>query len=103
MREIVLQPRAQLDLESIFIHIALELGMPKAARATIDEIYAAFERVAETPTLGMVFASDDLDREYRRTLIKNYWLYYTFNDAQVRTWRVFHTRQDVDSQTLVEY
>ena len=103
MREILLRPRAQLDLESIYIHIAIELGAPQAARATVDALYDAFEHAAEMPTLGMIFSCDDLDREYRRSLVKNYWVYYTFDDAHITIWRIFHTRQDIDTQTLVSF
>ena len=103
MREVLLRPRAQLDLESIFIHVALELGAPKAAHETVDAIYDAIENVADMPTLGMAFSSDDLDREYRRTLVKNHWVYYTFDDASLVVWRIFHTRQDIDTQTLVSF
>ena len=100
MREIELRPRAQLDLESIFIHLALELAAPAAARLTVGSLYAAFDRIAEIPTLGMAFTNDDLEREYRRTLVKSYWVYYTFDDERVIIWRIFHTRQDINTQTL---
>ena len=101
MRDVLFRPRAQLDLESIFIHIDLELDAPQAARDTVDAIYAAIENVADMPTLDMSFSCDDLEREYRRTLAKNYWVYYTFDDTSVTVWRIFHTRQDIDTQTLV--
>lgn len=103
MREILLRPRAQLDLESIFLHIATALGAPKAARDTVDELYDAFERLAELPTIGMVFSSEDLDRAYRRFLVKNRWIYYTYDDQSLTIWRIFHARQDLPTQTLVEY
>ena len=102
MREIRIRPRAQLDLESIFIHIGLELGAPTAAQATLEALYDAFELIADMPTLGMLFESDDLERSYRRKLVKTYWVYYTYDEAQVVIWRVFHTRQDIDTHTLVE-
>ena len=103
MREIAIRQRAQLDIESIFIYIAFEAGEPQAAHETIDALYAAFERIADLPESGMRFASDDLDREYRRTLVRKHWVYYTFDDSSVTIWRVFHTRQDIDTMTLVEY
>ena len=103
MREIAIRQRAQLDIESIYIYLALEAGAPRAAHETIDALYAAFERIADMPESGMRFASDDLDREYRRTLVRNYWVYYTFDSTTLTIWRVFHTRQDIDTMTLVEY
>ena len=103
MREVRIRPRAQLDIESIFIYIALELKEPQAAQGVVDALYAAFERAADLPELGTLFASDDLDREYRRTLVKNYWVYYTFDDAELTVWRVFHTRQDIANYALVDF
>ena len=103
MREILIRPRAQLDLESIFVHIAMELGAPKAAQGIIDDLYDTFDRIAEMPTLGMLFSSDDLERDYRRVLVKNYWAYYSFDDRSLTVWRIFHTRQDIDAFTLVEF
>lgn len=103
MREIRIRPRAQLDLESIFIHIGLELGAPGAAQATLEDVYNAFELIADMPTIGMSFESDDLERNYRRKLVKNYWVYYTFDETHVVIWRVFHARQDIDTHTLVGF
>ena len=57
MREVLLRPRAQLDLESIFIHLSLELGAPNAAQDILDKLFETFEHAAEMPTLGMLFAT----------------------------------------------
>ena len=103
MRNIVFRQRAQLDLESIYLHIAVALGSPKAAQDTVGSIYDALDGIAEMPTLGASFAHDDLEREYRRTLVKNYWIYYSFDDEQIVVWRIFHTRQDIATHTVVEF
>ena len=103
MREVRLRPRAQLDIESIFIYIALEGGAPKAAQATVDSLYDAFERIADLPESGMRLSNEDLENDYHRTLVKQYWVYYTFDDATVTIWRIFHTRQDIDTITLVDF
>ena len=103
MRKVFFRPRAQLDLESIFIHISTELCAPMAARNTVDQLYNAIERVSEMPTLGMVFTNEDLEHEYRRILVKNYWVYYTFDNESLTVWRIFHTRQDIATMTMVEF
>lgn len=102
MREVRIRPRAQLDLESIYIYGAFEMGQPKAARETIDAFYDAFDRIALLPEIGMLFADEDLEREYRRVLVKNHWVYYAFNDDTVTIWRIFHTRQDIANYTFVD-
>lgn len=102
MRSVSLRPRAQLDLESIYTYIALDLGSIQAADAPIEAIYDAIEQVAELPELGRVFGSDDLEHEHRRILRKNYWIYYTHDAHTLTVWRVFHTLQDVPTSTLIQ-
>lgn len=102
MREVKIRPRAQLDLESIYIYGALELGQPSAARAMVNTLYDAFDRIAELPEAGMLFADEDLAQDYRRVLVKAYWVYYTFDNDSVVIWRVFHTRQDIANYTFVD-
>ena len=103
MLEVAIRPRAQLDLESIYLHIALTCGAPHAAEDTIEEIYRAIERTRELPGLGELFESDRLARPYRRTLAKSYWIYYSVEGDEPTVWRVFHTRQDVEDSSLIEF
>ena len=102
MLEVIIRPRAQLDLESIYIHIAVVLGAPSAAHSTLDALFQAIERVADLPDLGSIFESERLTRTYRRTLARNYWIYYSVEDSHLVVWRVFHTRQDVSDSTLID-
>ena len=103
MLDVAIRPRAQLDLESIYLHIAVALGSPQAAADIMEALYRAIERVAELPGLGEPFESERLERAYRRTLAKSYWIYYSVEDERLTVWRVFHTRQDIDDATLVEF
>ncbi|MBE6471847.1 MAG: type II toxin-antitoxin system RelE/ParE family toxin [Coriobacteriaceae bacterium] len=102
MLKVAIRPRAQLDLESIYIHIAVVLGSPTAANQALESLYAAIERLAEFPTLGKDLKDDDLARPYRRMLCKSYWVYYTFSDDELIVWRIFHTSQDIDDYTYVD-
>lgn len=102
MREVKIRPRAQLDLESIYIYGAFEMGLPKAARETIDAFYDTFERIAVLPEMGMLFADEDLEHEFRRVLVKSHWVYYTFDSESVVVWRIFHTRQDIANYTFID-
>lgn len=103
MLEVEIRPRAQLDLESIYIHIAVVLASPQTAADTVEAIYQAIERVADLPDLGAPFESGRLSRPYRRTLAKNHWVYYSTEGERLTIWRIFHTRQDVDDSTLIDY
>ena len=102
MRNVRIRPIAQLDLESMYIYGAFEMGQPKAARALLDAFYDAFDRIAALPEAGMLFADDDLGREYHRMLVKSHWVYYTFDESSVVIWRIFHTRQDIANYTFVD-
>lgn len=102
MREVLIRPRAQLDIESIYIYIAYERKEPKAAQEVLDALYDAFDRAAELPGLGRAFEDADLERSYRRMLVGCYWVYYTYDDESVTIWRIFHVRRDIDSYTIVD-
>ncbi len=98
MRTIEFRPRANVDIEGILVSIGLTLKSPKAARATADAIFAAIERIAELPELGQPFFDEDLKQlNYRRTLVKRYWIYYTYTDKTLTVRRIFHTTQDTDT------
>ena len=102
MLEIELRPRAQLDLESTYIHIAIVLKSPHAADKLLERIYEAFERLAEFPDLGKNLEDSELSRPYRRFLCGSYWICYTHDDNALTIWRIFHTSQDIDDYTYME-
>ena len=102
MREVRIRPRAQLDIESLFIHIAFELNDRKAAFDTVEAIYGALERIAEFPETGRLFEDADLGRDYRRVLVRSYWAYFTCDEEAVTVWRIFHERRDIDNCTVVD-
>ena len=97
MHDIVWRPRAVADLDGILTYLVLEHRAPQAAESCGSAILDAVERVAELPESGRPFVDDDLNRSYRRVLAKNYWIYYSFNEATATIWRIFHTSQDHDS------
>ena len=103
MLDVVIRPRAQLDLESIYTYIAVALGSPQSAEGILEALYQAMERIAELPDLGTLLESERLSRPYRRVLVKNYWVYYSTGEQCVTIWRILHTRQDIDDFTLVEF
>ena len=102
MRDIRFRPRAQLDLDSAFTYIALTLDAPQAAKSLVEALYAGIERVADLPESGMLFSAPELAQSYRRILVKSYWIYYTYDDATLTVWRIFHTSRDIDDCTFIE-
>ena len=102
MLEIEIRPRAQLDLESIYLYHAATLASPQRADKTLDGLYASIERLAEFPTLGGIFQHKGLTNSYHHMLSGRYWAYYTFDERVLTVWRVFHTSRDIDDFTYVE-
>ena len=101
-RQIEFRPRASLDLEGIVVHISVELKSPQAAQSTAEAIFNTIDKLAEFPEIGRPFYDDDLKLDYRRMLVKRYWIYYTFTDEKLTLWRIFHATQDHDNYGFVD-
>ena len=86
-----------MDLDGIVVYIADELKQPKAAQEAADALYQAIENIAENPEAGRLLHDEDLERTYRRVLVKRYWIYYSYTSTTVTIWRIFHTTQDHDA------
>ena len=103
MREVALRPRAAHDLESIYLYGALVLHEPQAASRLVDQLYEAFERLAEFPQMGEACDWPELENRYRRFLVGKHWVYYTFDDDALTIWRIFHAAEDIDDFALVDW
>ena len=102
MREVAIRPRAQLDIESTYLHVAVVIGNSQAAQRLVDALYDAIESLAEMPERGERFSDDELNLRFRRILVRDRWVYYTHDDKTVTVWRVFHTSQDIDDYAIVD-
>lgn len=102
MLDVALTPRAQLDLESIYLYIAVVGAAPKAADSLIEGLYAEIDRLAEFPELGHNFTNEALARPYRRMLCRSYWIYYYVEHETLTVVRVFHTSQDIDDYAAID-
>ncbi len=104
MADIQIRPRAQLDIESIYLHISIVLDSPLTANRLIDTIYSSIERLGDFPELGERFTHEGLENSYRRILVNQYWVYYTFNPSadEVAIWRIFHTSRDIDDYAITD-
>lgn len=102
MLEVRIRPRAQLDLESIYLHIAVGRSMAQAADDVLDEIYRTIDLVADFPDLGRPYSHEALDRGYRRILAGTFWIFYAREGDLIVVWRVLHTRRDIEDFTLMD-
>ena len=101
MLEVRIRPRAQLDLESIYLHIAVSQDRPAAADKVLDEIYHAIALTAEFPERGQAYRNESLEHTYQKVLVGNYWVFYTSGE-ELDVWRVLHARRDIDDATLAD-
>lgn len=100
-RNIVFRPIAQRDFDSAIIYIALILKSPKAARDSRNGIIDGIKRAAELPEMGRLHSERRLEIEpIRSLLIKNYRVFYTYDNDELVVLRIFHTMQDIDEFSL---
>ena len=103
MLDVVIRPRAELDIESIQIFLAYERRRPQAAVDAIARIYEALELVKEFPDMGGRVHMDELSDEYRTIPANPYTIYYRYDAKTITVCRVLHQRQDMDTYTLVDF
>lgn len=103
MRKIAIRPRAQLDIESAYMYLAIECASPQAADDLITAFYDEIERLSDFPESGKRIENDALSRPYRRVLCQSYWMYYYYDKASITIFRVFHTSRDIDEYAITDF
>lgn len=79
--------RAELDIQSIVIFLAVECKNLQAARKAEEKILAAIDMLKEFPDMGGTLKDDSLKRSYRTMLVHPYAIYYTY-DEKTRSYDV---------------
>ncbi len=95
--------RAELDIQSIVIFLAVECKNLQAARKAEEKILAAIDMLKEFPDMGGTLKDDSLKRSYRTMLVHPYVIYYTYDEKTLIIRRVLHQRQALDTYALVEF
>ena len=95
-RRLFIAPSAAYDLEEIWLYIAAD--SPSAARQQVLQILSAADKLCDFPDMGKVrnrLASG------LRSLIENpYVIFYYTHPARIEIVRVFHIRQDIESEMI---
>jgi toxin ParE1/3/4 len=86
-----LTPAAARDLEAIWLHTLERWGLDQAHRY-IDDLAAAFDRLATSPQLGM--RCDHIRRGYRRSRAGRHAIYFRVTRYGIVVIRVLHDRMD---------
>ena len=90
---LIYAPLAEQDLEVILDFIAQD--KPEAARQFIDRLRSACERLSSHPFLGQK-CPEFPKREYRRTSVGQYAIYYEARPNEIAVLRVIHGSRDVN-------
>ncbi len=89
--------RAEEDLEDIYRYIAKELQSPQAAMRQFDSIAEAIQTLEVFPErCAIVEELLVLGIKVRRLLVKNYSIFYRFDNDTVTRLRVLHQSRNVD-------
>ncbi len=93
--DVLWSSRAKNDVVKIISFLEHDAYNPHAAREHLDAFCALFDALAETPELYAVSPTGPLNsRNYRKALVKNYVVIYSFDGNVVIIRRVFHARQN---------
>ena len=93
-------PIARDDMLEAVKYIANELKSPVAAQNLADDFISAAERLCEFPYANNVYVPiKPLELEYRRTIVKNYLMFYTVNEQTktVTIMRVIYSKRDIEN------
>ena len=93
MRDYVLSPQAQADLDEIWDYTDERWGVAQATRY-VRELQRAIETVARDPRRGR--ACDDIRPGYRKFSAGAHIIFFLLVGDQVQIVRILHQRMDFD-------
>lgn len=89
-------PRAELDLDDIWYHLATESGSIETANRLIDTISDRFVLLAGFPHMGRR-RDHDFGPGFRSLAVGEYVIIYCVEDKDVLILRVVHGRRDLET------
>ncbi len=95
-RRLFIAPSAAYDLEKIWLHIADD--NPSAARRQVSRILSAADNLRDFPEMGKV--RNRLASGLRSLIEDPYVIFYYPHPARIEIVRVFHGRQDIESEMI---
>jgi len=89
-------PRAETDLDDIWLYVATESGSLEIANRLIDSITNRFFMLAGFPYVGRV-RNDDFGPGCRSVAVGEYVIVYCVENQDVLILRVVHGRRDLEA------
>jgi toxin ParE1/3/4 len=95
MADLLISPKAEADLDDIWLYIAEESQSIERAEMFLDRFAALFSRLARNPYLGR--RRDNLRAGYRSFPVDDYVVFYCLKSAdEVLVLRVIHGKRDLE-------
>jgi toxin ParE1/3/4 len=91
-----LAPRAELDLDDIWLYVAKESGSIEIANHLIDTITDRFFTLARFPFMGRS-REEDFGLGYRSLAVGEYVIVYCVENEDVLVLRVVHGRRQLEA------
>jgi toxin ParE1/3/4 len=91
-----LAPRAEADLDNIWLYVARDSGSLETANRLIDSVTDQFLLLAHYPYLGRA-RDDDFGEGSRSLTVGEYIVVYCVDAEDVLILRVVHGRRDLES------
>jgi len=88
-------PRADSDLDDIWLYLASESGSVDVANRVVDSITDQFFLLSRHPHMGRL--RDEFGAGSRTFTVGEYVIVYTVEDRDVLILRVVHGRRDIES------
>ncbi len=89
-------PKAESDLDDIWLYVANESGGFEVATRLIDSITSSFVLLGRHPYLGRA-RDDDFGPGARSLVVDEYVIVYCVDNGNVLILRVVHGRRDLES------
>src|SRR5580698_2177024 len=96
MSDYLIAPAACNELDEIWDYYAIELQNPDAADRIRDEIFNAFDKLAQMPGMGH-FRSDLATEPLRFWHVRSYLIIYRGEKRPMEVVRVLHGARDVQA------
>jgi toxin ParE1/3/4 len=89
-------PRAEADLDDIWLYVARESGSIEIANRLIDTITDRFFTLAQFPYIGRS-REEDFGPGYRSLVVAEYVIVYRVENEDALILRVVHGRRDLEA------
>ncbi len=93
MREILLRPLAERDLDDIWLYIADD--DPAAADRQIDRFSEIFAAIGTSPRIGV--DSSEIAAYLRRFVVDQYVVFYSITDTAIIVERILHSARNMEA------